>query len=68
MLDLNSSVATHKGHDYIAAVRRKEDDGRFEFVIPPSHTKVFDTNTALNDYLRALGLEELTITPNHSPL
>ena len=67
MLDLNSSIATRKGHDYIVAVRRKEDD-KLEFVISPSHSKVFDTNAALNDYLRALGLEELAITPNHSPV
>jgi hypothetical protein len=62
-LDLNRSVATPKNHDFIAAVRRK-DDGKFEFFISPSYTKVFDSNAALNDYLRALGVEEIEIIPN----
>jgi hypothetical protein len=61
-LDLNRSVATPKDHDFIAGVRRKDDD-RFEVFISPSRTKVFDSNEALNDYLRAVGLEEIGITP-----
>ena len=64
VLDLNSAIATRKDHDYIAAVRRKED-GTLEFVISSSQTKAFDSNSALNGYLRALGLEELTVVPNH---
>ncbi len=62
-LDLNRSMATTKNHDFIAAVRRKEDDDRFEFFLPPSYRKVFDSNVAFNDYLRALGLEEIGIPP-----
>ena len=62
-LDLNRSLATPKNHDFIASVRRKEDDDRFEFVLSPSCRKVFDSNVALNNYLRALGLEEIGITP-----
>lgn len=61
-LDLEKAVATPKSHDYIAAVRRK-DGGRFELSISLSFTRVFDSNDALNDYLRALGLEEVSITP-----
>lgn len=60
-LDLNRSVATPKNHDFIAAVRRKGDDNRFEFFISPSYTKVFDSNVTLNDYLKAVGLEEIGI-------
>lgn len=60
-LDLSRSVSTPKSHDYIAAVKRG-DDG-LEFSISGSNTKVFHSNTALNDYLRVLGLEELNITP-----
>ena len=61
-LDLNRSVATPKNHDFIAAVRRKDDD-KFEIFISPSYTRVFDSNAALNSYLRALGLEEIGIIP-----
>lgn len=61
-LDLSSSLATPKNHDFIAAVRRKDDD-RFELFISSSYTRVFDSNAALNDYLRALSLEEIDITP-----
>ena len=61
-LDLNKSVATPRHHDYIAAVRRNDDD-TFELSIPPSYTKVFDSNAALNDYLKALGLEEIVGIP-----
>lgn len=61
-LDLNRSVATPKNHDFIASVRRKDDD-RFELFISESSTKVFDSNAALNDYLGALGLEEIGISP-----
>ena len=62
-LDLNRAVATLRNHDFIAAVRRK-DDGRFEFFISSSSTRVFESNEALNQYLRALGLEEIGLTPN----
>lgn len=61
-LDLNSSLATPKNHDFIAAVRRKDDD-RFELFISDSHRRVFDSNAALNDHLRALGLKEIGISP-----
>ena len=61
-LDLDKAVATPKSHDYIAAVKRK-DGSRFELSIAPSFARVFDSNDALNDYLRALGLEEVGITP-----
>lgn len=60
-LDLSRSVTTPKNHDFIAAVRRKND--RIEFFISASQTKIFDSNAALNDYLRAVGLEEISITP-----
>jgi len=60
-LDLDRSVATPKSHDYIAAVRRNEDDDRFEFFIAPSQAKFFDSSATLNRYLRALGLEEIGI-------
>ena len=63
-LDLNRSVATPKSHDYIAAVRRR-DDGRFELFIPDSYNRVFDSNTALNEYLMALGLKEIAISPKN---
>jgi len=67
-LDLSRSVVTRKGHDYIAAVRRKEDN-RFEFFISPSSLgkKVFDSGAALIYYLRALGLEELSAISSLSP-
>jgi hypothetical protein len=60
-LDLSRAVATPKNHDFIAAVTRREG-GRLELLVPPSYTKVFDSNAALNDYLRALGLVELSIS------
>lgn len=60
-VDLSRSVATPKNHDFIAAVRRKDD--RLEFFISPSYTRVFDSSAALNSYLKALGLEEISITP-----
>jgi hypothetical protein len=61
-LDLNRSIATPKDHDFIAAVKRKDDD-RFEFFLAPNCTKAFDSDVALNDYLRALGLEQISIIP-----
>jgi nicotinamidase-related amidase len=61
-VDLNRSVTTPKSHDFIAAVRRKDD--RFELFIPPSYTRVFDSNAALDSYLKALGIEETGITPD----
>ena len=61
-LDLNSSVATPKNHDFIAAVRRKDND-RFELFISDSNKRVFDSSEALNDYLLALGLKEIGISP-----
>ena len=60
-VDLDRSTATPKSHDFIAAVMRK-DDG-LELFIPPSHTKVFDSNATLNGYLKALGVEEIGIIP-----
>ncbi|MDG7000757.1 MAG: hypothetical protein JRN15_16815, partial [Nitrososphaerota archaeon] len=63
-LDLDRSMAISRNHDFIAAVGRKDDD-KFEFFVSPSKTKVFDSAAALNDYLRALGLEEIgTIAPH----
>lgn len=59
-LDLSRSVAMAKNHDYIAAITRK--DGKLEFAISASQTKVFHSNSALNDYLKALGLEEVSIS------
>jgi hypothetical protein len=50
-----------KNHDFIAAVRRKDDD-RFELLISPSYKRGFETNAALNEYLRALGLEEFNFS------
>ena len=62
-LELDRSVATPRNHDFIAAVTRKQD-GRFELIISPSYARVFDSKVALNDYLRALGLEGIIgITP-----
>ena len=60
-LDLDRSVATPKSHDYIAAIRRR-DDGKFEFSISPVQAKLFDSSAALNDYLRALGLQAIGIS------
>ena len=66
-LDLDRSVATPKNHDFIAAVRRKEDYSFEFFVAPSSHTRVFDTIVTLNEYLKALGLEEIAgIAPPRS--
>ncbi len=62
-LDLDRSVATRKDHDFIAAVRRKDDD-RFELFVSPSYTRVFDSEASLNGYLRDLGLEEIGVTHN----
>ena len=59
-LDLSRSMSTLRNHDFIAAVRRKDDDS-FEFFLSPSYTKVFGSSAALNDYLRALSLEEIAI-------
>jgi hypothetical protein len=65
-LDLTRSVATPKSHDYIAAVRRKEDVHRFEFFLTTSSDpRVFDSGAALNGYLRALGLEEIAGISSH---
>jgi len=60
-LDLDRSVSTPKNHDYIAVIRRRED-GKFEFSISPAQTKLFNSNAALNDYLRALGLQAMGTT------
>lgn len=59
-IDLSRSLATPKGHDFIAAVKRK-GDGSIDFFIEPSITKAFDSNEELNEYLRALGMEEISI-------
>ena len=59
-LDLSKSVVTAKNHDFIAAVMRKND--RLEFFLSTSQTKVFHSYEALNDYLRALGLEEVSVS------
>lgn len=59
---MDRSIATPKNHEFIAAIRRKDDD-RFEFYLSPAYTKVFDSTAALNDYLKALGLEKLGIAP-----
>jgi hypothetical protein len=59
-IDLNRSMVTSKNHDFIAAVRRKDD--RLELFISSSYTRVFDSSAELNNYLRALGLEEISIT------
>lgn len=65
-LDLNRSVATSRNHDFIAAVRRMEDgNGLVFFLSPSSNTKTFESNSALNDYLRAVGLEEILSISYH---
>jgi len=58
-------VATPKNHDFIAAVKRKNEDDtdKYELSISPSFTRVFNSNAALNDYLTALGLEEIRVAP-----
>ena len=58
-IDLTLNKVTSKNHDFIAAVRRKDD--RLELFIPPSYTRVFDSNTSLNSYLEDLGLEEISL-------
>jgi hypothetical protein len=58
-LDLERSIASPRDHDFIAAVRRKEDNRLEFFISTSSRTKVFDSDAGLNDYLRALGLEEI---------
>lgn len=63
-LDLSRSASKSKEHDFIAAVRRKEDN-RFEFFVSPSYTRMFDSNETLSEYLRALGMEEIgTVIPH----
>jgi hypothetical protein len=58
-IDLTETGVKVKDHDFIASIERK--DGRLELFIPPSYTKAFDSNEALNDYLEALGLEEISL-------
>jgi hypothetical protein len=58
-INLDRNEVTPKDHDFIAAIRR--NDGGLELFISSSRTKVFNSNAALNNYLRTLGLEEISL-------
>ncbi|MEM2211226.1 MAG: hypothetical protein QW372_03115 [Nitrososphaerales archaeon] len=58
-INLKESKVIKRDHDFIASVKRKND--KLELLIPPNYTKVFDSIKALNDYLKALGLEEINL-------
>lgn len=58
-INLKEGSVSVKGHDFIASIRRK--GRRLVLTIPPSYTKIFESNEELNRYLKALGLEELTL-------
>jgi len=60
-IDLSNNKVISKGHDFIVSVKRKGD--KLELFISSSCNKVFDSNEALNNYLRALGLEEISLPP-----
>ena len=59
VINLAESEVKITDHDYIASITKKGE--RLELHIPPSYTKTFDTKDSLNNYLRALGLEEMDI-------
>ncbi|MEM1994459.1 MAG: hypothetical protein QXW32_03150 [Nitrososphaerales archaeon] len=58
-INLAEGKVEAKCHDFIASVTRRGD--RLELFIPPSYTKIFDSNKSLNEYLKKVGLEEVNI-------
>ncbi len=58
-INLAEGRAEVKEHDFIASVTRR--GGKLELFIPPSYTKLFDSDKLLNNYLKKLGLEEINL-------
>jgi len=59
VMDIGESRVERREHDYIAAVMKRGE--KLELHIPPSYIKVFDSKDSLNNFLRALGLEEIAL-------
>jgi len=59
VIDLEKIRVKISEHDYIAAVIKRGE--KLELHIPPSYIKVFDSKDSLNNFLRALGLEEIDL-------
>ncbi|MEM3383879.1 MAG: hypothetical protein QW698_07580 [Nitrososphaerales archaeon] len=59
-INLKEEKAIMRDHDFIASITKK-DEG-LELFIPPSYTKIFKSILELNNYLEAIGLEEINLS------